>query len=121
MPQNLSRLSKSKTDPFIQYIIYTFHHDNECPDMTARWQKHSVESCPHKACVLARTLYETGEYAKIEISRLIYDRNKKPIHKQCVNVIQKSQNIEINALGVLSAAMICAAAAFSVALFLTGA
>ncbi len=98
--------------PGQEYTVYSF----ESADKKAmrRWHRHETLTIEEQAVVLARSLYKSGKYQRIEVKRKYFDRRINRHVDTIFKTYESGLRLRIGPVAVLALAAACGAAVFGV-------
>jgi hypothetical protein len=98
--------------PDTEYTIYTFQHDPEQDNNPTHWQKHETLPEMDKALTVARSLFDSGRYCRIEVKRRSFDHRARRSTHTTLKTYGKRRRLKLGLFDVAALAMLCGAAAF---------
>lgn len=105
-------------DQGIEYSVYTFEKTKNPSDQN-KWHKQGTQTDMGLAISAAERLFESGQYAKVEVKQKYFDKKQNRIVDVTLKVFQEQKKKkEINVFVIFLFAIACGAAAFTTTLYL---
>lgn len=111
IPAPVQPASPPTTRP--QYVIYTYARA-ATGERSDRWQRHGSLPERGKALRIARNLFDSGRYARIEVRHQVVDRHNRRIDN-ALKIFGRSGALRFGAAGIAVFAAMCSVTVLVVA------